>query len=791
MVDKHEMIILLQNQLVELSRKQELFQKEISELRVKLIELSKETASIEDPNKTIKTENISKENIIQVSLQNIPKAINNEKTEIINNSQINIKYPQTVKSNLEKFIGENLINKIGIIVLIIGVGIGAKYAIDNKLISPLTRIILGYLIGITLLGISIKLKKQYSNFSSVLLSGSMSIMYFITYFAYSFYSLIPELLTFLLMVLFTAFTVLASVKYNKQIIAHIGLVGAYFVPILLSDGSGRIVILFSYMSIINIGILTLGFLRYWKSLNYSSFIVTWIIYFGWYAFSYQQEKHFSLALIFISIFFITFYLSFLSYKIIKSEKFVFDDILLMLINSFLFYSVGYKILDNHIVGKELLGLFTIANAFIHLVVSSVVYKKKLADRNIFYFISGLVLVFITIAFPVQLDGNWVTMLWSLQSALLFWIGRTKRVPVYEYISYTIMLLAFGSIIQDWSNASNIFNPELANIIITPIFNTIFLTSIIFVSAFSFINILNISNNYSAPENVDKDFIKLFSFLMAAILFISVYFSFYVEIQTYWNQLFYESRLQIKVKNGLNAYNNIYNYEYKSLMHVCLINYTMLFLSICSIFNIGKFKSSLFANIILVINFIAILLFLTSGLLELSQLRDNYLLQLNIYYQNGFINIAIRYISLGFVTFLLTSSYYLIKQDFVSKKLIYSYDIVLHSSVIWILSSEWIHWMDISSSTESYRLSLSIIWGIYSLFLIVLGIWKKEKHLRISAIVLFSITLLKLFFFDVSNLETIPKTILFISLGILLLIISFLYNRFKNVIFNENDNSNNQ
>jgi uncharacterized membrane protein len=34
-------------------------------------------------------------------------------------------------SNLEKFIGENLINKIGIVITVIGVAIGIKYTIEN------------------------------------------------------------------------------------------------------------------------------------------------------------------------------------------------------------------------------------------------------------------------------------------------------------------------------------------------------------------------------------------------------------------------------------------------------------------------------------------------------------------------------------------------------------------------------------------------------------------------------------------------------------------------------------
>ena len=69
-------------------------------------------------------------------------------------------------------------------------------------------------------------------------------------------------------------------------------------------------------------------------------------------------------------------------------------------------------------------------------------------------------------------------------------------------------------------------------------------------------------------------------------------------------------------------------------------------------------------------------------------------------------------------------------------------------------------------------------------LIVLGIIKKKKHLRIGAIVLFAVTLIKLFFYDIADLDTISKTVIFITLGVLLLIISFLYNKYKNLIFDK-------
>ncbi|MCK5702574.1 MAG: DUF2339 domain-containing protein [Cyclobacteriaceae bacterium] len=107
--------------------------------------------------------------------------------------------------------------------------------------------------------------------------------------------------------------------------------------------------------------------------------------------------------------------------------------------------------------------------------------------------------------------------------------------------------------------------------------------------------------------------------------------------------------------------------------------------------------------------------------------------------------------------------------------------LLYISILWIASSEVINWMEIHESTQSYKLELSILWALYSFLLIIVGIWKKKKHLRIGAIALFTVTLVKLFFYDISHLDAIATTIVFISFGILLLIISLLYNKYRHII----------
>ncbi len=146
-----------------------------------------------------------------------------------------------------------------------------------------------------------KLKTEYENYSSVLVSGGMTILYFITYLGYSLYSLFPQLMAFGLMLVFIAFTVYAALNYKKQIIALLGLVGAYAVPFLLSTGSGRVDILFSYMAILNLGILVISLTQNWRALFYSAFGLTWLIFCGWYLTDYNQDTQFIFAFVFLSV----------------------------------------------------------------------------------------------------------------------------------------------------------------------------------------------------------------------------------------------------------------------------------------------------------------------------------------------------------------------------------------------------------------------------------------------------------------------------------------------------------
>lgn len=689
---------------------------------------------------------------------------------------------QGVKNDLEKFIGENLLNKIGIIITILGIAIGVKYSIDHELISPVTRILSGYIGGIAMMIIGLKLKKNYENFSAVLVSGSMAVMYFITYAAYQFYALIPQLPSFILMLIFTVVTVVTAIWYDRQIIALIGLVGAYAIPLILSDNSGRTFVLFTYMTIINLGILFLSFRKYWKTLFYAAFIITWILFIIWFSNKFNAYNDTDLSLGFSTTFYTIFYLTFIAFKLIRKEIYELDDVLLLLANSFIYYAIGYVTLDHLPDNSQYLGLFTASNAIIHTIVGFAIYSQKLADKNLFYLVAGLAILFLTIAIPVQLDGNWVTFLWTGEVALLFGIGRTKKAPLYELLSYPLIILSALSLNLDWLGTYQAYIAGNDATWLIPLLNITFLTSFIFLISMAFITWLSIKKPLNEKSGSIVKLAEVMNIIVPVIFILYSYFTFRLEISNYIYQLYEDSYRMINVSGIQESVRN------ENLMHfksVWVINYTLLFISLLTIYNYKKLQNKDLAPINLGLLVFGMLLFLGLGLYELSELRYLYIHPFHpeIYTVTGF-NLAIRYISFIFIAITLILLNNFKKLEYVKNHFSAFIDLTLASAIIWILSSELINIMDLAGSSQEYKLGLSLLWGTYSLFIIIIGIWKQKKYLRFGAMGLFGLTLIKLFFYDIAHLSTISKTVVFISLGVLLLIISFLYNKYKKQIGTE-------
>lgn len=687
------------------------------------------------------------------------------------------------KTAWEDFIGTNLLNKIGIAVLVIGISFGVKYAIDHNMLNPLTRIVLGYVAGAILMVIAIRLKKNYAAFSAVLLSGGIASLYFITYLAFDRFHFIPQLVAFVLMVLFTAFTVFAALQYKQQAIAVIGLVGAYAVPFLLSDGSGRVVVLLTYVGIINTGILFIAFKQDWRGLFRFAFVLTWLIVFAWMVTDYRAENHLWISLAFTLIYFIQFYLAFVVSKSISNQKLGIGDIALILSNSFIFYGLGYGAISDYPDGDYFLGLFTAFNAILHFSVCLVLFYKLRQAKDIFYFVAGMVLTFLTLAVPVQLEGNWVTAIWAFEAVLLFWIGRNKKFPVYEILSYPLLVLALFSLLHDWSKLSFLYNDyfyyDAPEITFAPFINVFFLTGLIVAFMFGIIYRLSSKTSHDPTNKWLNRIVPIMQYALPAGFLFILFTSILKEISLYFNQQYYLTA--IKQEDGNN-----YNYDWLSFKTIWLINYSALFVFVMWFINERITKNSLLKYIAAGAGVLIVIIYLSGGLIELESLRNAYLSE-DAYFKHGFWNIGVRYISYIFVAALLFIIYRVTNTE--ARPALFKVErLFFHFTLLTLLSSELLAWLALTQVHDGSRLALSILWGAYALYLIVWGLAKDFAFLRMSGIVLFGITLAKLFLYDLTGMSTIAKTIVLMILGALLLIASFIYNKRKKNQTNADDSN---
>ena len=77
--------------------------------------------------------------------------------------------------------------------------------------------------------------------------------------------------------------------------------------------------------------------------------------------------------------------------------------------------------------------------------------------------------------------------------------------------------------------------------------------------------------------------------------------------------------------------------------------------------------------------------------------------------------------------------------------------------------------------------LTVSWGLESLALLATGFAARERILRLQGLALILLCILKLFLYDLRNLETLYRILSFVALGLILLAVSWIYTRFKDHI----------
>ena len=92
--------------------------------------------------------------------------------------------------------------------------------------------------------------------------------------------------------------------------------------------------------------------------------------------------------------------------------------------------------------------------------------------------------------------------------------------------------------------------------------------------------------------------------------------------------------------------------------------------------------------------------------------------------------------------------------------------------------------ELSVISNLQQLLVSGVWLLFSSVLMGIGLWKRRRSVRLMSIALFGLTILKIFLYDLSFLDTLYRIFSFIGLGVVLLAASFLYQKYKAIIIGD-------
>lgn len=170
--------------------------------------------------------------------------------------------------NLEQFLGAKLFAWLGGLALFLGVVFFVKYAFDHNLISPALRIAMGFVMGASLVGTGIKLhaSERYRVLAQTLAATGVLVLYGVTFAAHSLYQLSifeSPTMTFVTMSIITVLAFVLAVKMDAQVVAALGMLGGFLTPPLCSTGQDNPFGLFSYIALLDLGVLAVALRRRW------------------------------------------------------------------------------------------------------------------------------------------------------------------------------------------------------------------------------------------------------------------------------------------------------------------------------------------------------------------------------------------------------------------------------------------------------------------------------------------------------------------------------------------------
>lgn len=326
--------------------------------------------------------------------------------------------PKKQNMGVEFLMGGRAAAFIGIGILIIGIALLVGYAIQHEWLGPGARVLLGLIFGLALTGggygVS-RLDSKFIVFSRVLTGGGSGLFYFTVFAAYAFYQLIGPVMAGIGLFICAAAVFGLAMFYASQSVAILGVLGAFITPLLIGGDLEAGIFPLVYILLINVPVILLGIHRKWQTLYNLAFLFSIMHSLIW------MDRLNAADFIPGLVFFLLLYFEFAALGLLKlrNEQHIFgrngDFIRLTLLPMFLLGMIYWLFTET---GKSGCGLAFALFGLLQFGIAALSHKILTRFSGESSALVGGGIFALAMALPVQFDGEWVSLGWAIQGAVL-------------------------------------------------------------------------------------------------------------------------------------------------------------------------------------------------------------------------------------------------------------------------------------------------------------------------------------------------------------------------------------
>ena len=644
----------------------------------------------------------------------------------------------TSETNFEKYIGENLFGKIGILIFIIGIGFFVKYAIDQNWINETARTLMGYAVGAGMLVLAERLHKRYHTFSSLLAGGAFGIYYLITAIAFHYYDLFSHTMAFVILCATTIFMSAVSVLYDRKELAVTALVGGFIAPFIISTDSSSIISLQIYITILNIGMFCLAMYKKWAILPMVSFAFTYIILWGTTALGSFSDSESVTTYPTLFAFATLFYVIFLLPVVFILRTQYGENTRLGLLgiitaNSFMYLIYGDFLLQHFEASSDTTAYLAFFIAAVNLAIHLYLRFRVEGQDTLRNLMLGLAVTFASMGIPILFSAANVLMVWAAESVLLLWLFTKEKNRIYELASAVLLLLTLGALA--YYRTTDTFIHDTGD--------SLFFNGAFFVTTFVSIAYYVVAVIMQFNKELFSDTKRLIAYTPCNAIAYALGFSILF--------LAFRDNFHFHLEQPIS--------EYASLLtaNIMLLGGALI---LRKRFEISENKLAY----------------------EISLYLAGILFAMTVWNYTAPDGLLLRWlmalVTIAYMAYCMRGQLLVTSNQ---RNLHIEYSII--STLMWLTLTRLLL---ITFNEVNFSTAFSLSLGIAAFILMCIGMRYHSKEIRIVSLAEFGIVIGKLILNDVWAMPALGKIIVFISLGAILLILSFLYQKLKDALFNEKE-----